>query len=307
MLMNNRPTLRQISAFLSVAEAGSFSAAAERLGSTQPAVSQAVRDLEGTLGLRLFNRTTRRVNLTEAGLELRDRLQEGVDLLDSALARARNVAELRVGHLRLAAPPQISATVLPPLLADFARQHPGVTYDLADVVAAEIPDRVRNGLADLGLGTFGSGEPGLDRRVLLTDVMMLVCRPDHQLAQGQPRWQDLAAVPIVALEKASGLRSLMDSGFRAADLVPEIQVTVRLVGTALALVEAGLGVAIMPSYVLRGRSDRLVSLPLGAPALRRELVMIRHVDRAQTPVAQEFARHVLRAFSTAYRADGVPV
>lgn len=303
-LINNRPSLRQIEAFLAVAEAGSFSAAARKMAATQPALSQAVRELEDQLALRLFTRTTRRVDLTAAGAALRDRLAMGLDVLDDALARARDLAQLRSGHLRIAAPPLLASTVLARLIASFAARHPGLSFDLADVVSAEIPQLVRRGLADVGVGTFVEGEAGLDRRVLLGDVMSLVCRHDHPLAQGPVAWADLAGQRLIGLDRASGLRRLADRGLDMAglDLAPVI--TVHQVATALALVQAGMGVAVFPRYAVHDRGESLSCQPLEAPRLKREVVMVTAADHAPSPVAEAFQRHLMQGFAAAYRREG---
>lgn len=301
-LMNPRPTLRQIEAFLAVAEAGSFSAAARASGATQPALSQAVRELELSLDLQLFSRTTRRVDLTAEGAALRDRLAAGLGALDDAFARARDAAALRTGHLRIAAPPLLAGTVLPPLIAEFAALHPGLTFELSDIVSSDIPDRVRSGLADIGIGTFPVAEQGLDRRILLTDAMTLICPKSHPLAAGPVAWADLSGQRLIGLDRSSGLRRLADIGLQAAGLDLSPVVEVRQVSTALALVEAGMGLAIFPSYAVKGREAGLACMPLTSPRLQREITMITHAGKALGPAAREFAGHLATGFAPAYRS-----
>lgn len=299
--INQRPSLRQIEAFLAVAEAGSFSSAARRVGSTQPALSQAVRDLEDALGLSLFARTTRRVDLTDEGIALRERLSNGMAILDDAFSRSRDVAALRSGHLKIAAPPLLAATVLPPLIASFAAVHPGLTFDLADVVSADIPRRVRSGLADVGIGTFGPTEQGIDRRLLLTDTMSLICPKGHALARQSLCWDDLKGHSVIGLDHGSNLRLLADVGLQSAGLDTAPRMVVRQVATALSLVEAGLGIAIFPSYVIKGREDRLACIPLDQPRLLREIVIISAPDRVHPPAVTALVRHLITAFASAYR------
>lgn len=297
-----RPSLRQIDAFLAVAELGSFSRAAERLGSTQPAISQSVRELEEALALRLFDRTTRRVELTAAGAALREQVAEGIDALDRAFARARDLATLKRGHLRIAAPPLMAATVLPPLLASFAAAHPGLTFEIADVITTEIVARLRAGQADLGLGTFAMDEPDLERRLVLRDAMMLYLPRDHALASDSPAaWSDLAGQPMVALERSSGLRRLMETGFDAAAIPVRLAFEVQQVNTALALVEAGLGLAVLPGYAAVAAKGRaLTSRPLVMPQISREVVLLQPRDRRAPPVAAAFAEHLSRHLRRAY-------
>ena len=120
-------TLKQVTAFLAVADAGSFTSAAERLKIAQPALSQAVRELEAELGLRLFDRTTRRVELTVAGREFREATARVVGDLDFAIRNARDLASRRRGRIVVAAPPLLAANVLPSAIRDFARDYPDLS------------------------------------------------------------------------------------------------------------------------------------------------------------------------------------
>ncbi|ADZ70288.1 LysR family transcriptional regulator [Polymorphum gilvum] len=287
-----RPSLRQIEAFLAVAEHGSFSRAAERIGSTQPALSQAVRDLEAALALRLFDRTTRRVDLTEAGRLLQERVAKGLEELDNAFLHARDLARLRRGHLRVAAPPLLAATVLPQALAGFLAAHAELTCALADVGTEEIVARVRSGQADLGIGTFQPGEPDLELRPILRDEMMLFCGCDEAPAR---TWRDLEHRPVITLTRASSLRLVTELGFETAGLALRPTHEVNQIATALALVEAGFGVAVLPGYAraaMRGMAVR--AAPLREPSISREIMLLQARDRPPGPAAAAFAEYLAR-------------
>ena len=291
---NLRPSLRQIEIFLAVTEAGSFSGAAARLGMAQPGVSQAIRDLEDLLGLRLFDRTTRRVMLTEAGSAFRDDASKSLAALDQAVSGARDRTALRQGTVRLAAPPFLAATVLPRILAGFAARFPGLTLTLSDSTTAAILGAVRAGQADLGLGTFPVGETDVIRRAVLQDEMMAICTRDSALPEN-PVWADLAQLPVIVLSPTSALRMPVELGFDSAGLILRPAFEVDQIATALALAGAGLGVAILPGYVRAGLPPDTVARPLGAPPIRRELTLIHASGRSLGAGAQALADHLMQS------------
>ncbi|MDN5788871.1 LysR family transcriptional regulator [Pseudorhodobacter sp.] len=288
-----RPNLRQIEAVLAVAETGNFSRAAERLGMTQPGVSQAVREIESLLNLRLFDRTTRRVVLTPAGRAFRDGAVKSIEALDGAVAEAQDIRALRAGFLRLAAPPFLAATVLPRVLVDFQSLHPGVALELVDTTTEQILARIAAGQADLGLGTFPPGLAEVGHRPVLRDEMMAFTNATAELPVDL-RWADLAAHPIIVLTRKSALRLPVELGFEAAGLTLRPAFEVEQIATALALAGAGLGVAILPGYARAGMmpGTGLTAHVLTAPTIRREVALIYAVDRSLSPAAAAFADHL---------------
>jgi DNA-binding transcriptional LysR family regulator len=291
-----RPSLRQIEAFLAVAEDGSFTRAAERAGHSQPALSRTIRDLEALVGTRLILRTTRRVELTAAGRAFRDAAARAAEQVDRAVTAAQDAALLRQGLLRVAAPPLLAASVLPVAIAALAARHPGLRVELADVGTAEILARLRDGRADVGVGTIAAGEPGLDRRPLLRDRLMLFCLPGHALDRPGCGWDAAAAHPLVALTPGSDLRRLSDLGFARAGLAPRPAWEVAQIATALALVAAGLGVAVLPGSAAAAAGHLpLVRHDLAGAPVEREVALVRLRDRPAPPAAPALAAELLRA------------
>src|SRR6266404_2268448 len=149
-------TLRQLYGFKTVADVGTFTAAAQRLKVAQPALSLNIRDLESELGTRLFDRTTRRVELTAAGREFLLSVDKLILDLEHAVQNARELAERKRGRLAVAAPP---------------------------LLATMIVDKVRNGEADCGIGTFAEVEDGIRREALFEDALMAWCPVQSQLTR----------------------------------------------------------------------------------------------------------------------------
>ncbi|MDO9524458.1 MAG: LysR substrate-binding domain-containing protein [Gemmobacter sp.] len=290
-----RPTLRQIECFLAAADLGSFSRAAERLGLSQPALSQQIRDLEALLGLRLLDRTTRRVDLTPAGRTFRDQTTPALAELDRATEAAQGRARLRSGQLRLAAPPLLAAAILPQAIAGFLAQHPGLTSSLSDIGTEDILTHLRTGRADIGIGTFPPGLPDLDHRPILRDALMLFSPRGHPLAGLASSWSDVAQYPLITLTRDSGIRLLVELGFERANLSPRPVQEVTQITTALALVAAGLGIAVLPGYARVAPNAQLLACsPLQGPPVGREIAAVLPRDRSPEPAAIPFLDHLAR-------------
>lgn len=289
-------TLRQIEGFLAVAEHGHFSQASRRLNTAQPALSQAIKDLEAELAVRLFDRTTRRVELTEAGEEFRASALKIMEDLGQAVENAKGVAERRRGRLRIAAPPLLAAAVLPQAIAEYKALYPDIAVELSDVGTEEIVDSVRNGKADCGLGTFPPIDDGIQRLPLVRDRLMAFCAKDNPFAEkAVVRWSELVAQPVITLTRQSGIRLLTEVGFETAELPFKPAFEVTQVSTAIALVEAGLGVAVLPTYAAAAIQDRKVAArPLSEPDLAREISLIQSSMRSSMPALSAFLPIVRR-------------
>ena len=289
-------TLRQIQAFRTVAEFGSFTRAAERLKVAQPALSLSIRELERELNLRLFDRTTRRVELTAAGREFLQSADKLLADLDRAVRDARDLSEKKRGRIVIAAPPLLAAMIVPTAIADFNATFPGIDVGLVDARNDQILDRLRAGEADLAIGTFDERADGIRREVLAQDALALFCAPSSMLAKKRRlRWADLNDQKLIMLTRDSSIRALTErtlaqAGKDAGKPLYEVsQMT-----TAVMLAEAGLGVTVLPAYAwsfARGRS--VVSRPLTDPQVNRNIYLIQPDGRSLSPAAEGFAR-VLR-------------
>lgn len=284
-------TLRQFQAFLAVADLGSFTQAAKRLRVAQPALSMLVRDLEVNLGVRLLDRTTRRTELTEAGQEFRSSLSKIMGDLDHAVQVAGDFGEARRGRLAIAAPPLLAAALLPRAIAEFRTSHSGIDVAMMDVRTDVIVNKVRSGEADCGVGTFAPGEDGVSLSPLGHDELLLFCSPTNPLAAAAAlSWADIAAHPLIALTRDSGIRLLVDKGFESCGRAARPVFEAEQITTAVALVEANLGVAVLPTYAwTAARFRNLFARPL-VPSVARELSMIRAAGRTMSPPMEAFAR-----------------
>jgi DNA-binding transcriptional LysR family regulator len=298
-------TLRQIQAFLAVTELGSFTRAADRLGISQPALSQLVRELEAQLGMRLIDRTSRRTEVADNAVAFEQAMRSLMARFSDVVTAAVDLASLKDGRLCIAAPPTFSAIVMPAAIAEFKKAHPGVHLELIDTTDA-IEDLVAKGLVDLGLGTFAAELDAIDRTVLMRDSLKVFVSPDSPIAKNEnPTWKDLAAQPKIGLTLESGIRRLVDTIFASNAIDIDYAFTVRSMATALAFVESGLGVAVLPSYALALKGKRrIVAMPLNSPSVTRDICLIKRRGRALTPAARQFSTTV-RKWTRIALPDGI--
>jgi len=277
---------RELNAFLVLAEQRNFTRAAALCHLSQPAFSALVKALEDTVGARLFDRTTRSVELTAEGRVLVEPARRLLRDADGALADVRDHAARRRGRVALALLPSLAAGWLPPLLARFHHKHPGIEIDVADVLSDGCLDRVRNGSVDFALASTRTATPELHTEEFCRDHFHLVCRRDHALAKqrGRIELKDLAPHPIVHLARSSSVRQYVEAAIYPMQLHTMMELD--QLSTVAGMVRAGLGITIVPSLTLFHFADaRLATRPLHAPALVRRVYMVRKADRPLSTAA----------------------
>lgn len=288
-----RLTLRQIEAFISVVEVNSFTVAASRLGLTAQAVSQLVAELEGVLGFRLLDRTTRKVALSSAG---RDFLASAETLLRHARAAesvADDVRHRASGVVRIGAPLVLASAVLPIAIRDYAVQRPKVAIRIRDVPVDHLVSAVAAGDVDLAIGPDRVTGDEVDAVSIFDSAWVLWCTKDHPLARrrGSLHWSDLRDVPLVAAGRDHE-RSVEQMRVNAPEGVRVTPVdVVDNVTTALGIAAQGLAATLTPAYVsvladLFGLEMRRVT----GPETVRKVCLYRPSVRTISPAAEGFAQ-----------------
>lgn len=277
--------LRQLRTFVAVARHRHFHRAAAELHLTQPAVSRQVADLEATLGVRLLDRSTREVTPTATGRYLQHALERSLGELDDILAHARDQGQARRGVVHVAAGPTPSAELMPACIAACSRDWPQVAIHLRDLTQDRVLDSVRRGEVDFGLAIDPPDAHRYTCETIMHDAFVLACPTHHPLTRlKRVAWEKLADEPLVLLDHTSGSRRLIDEVFREYDIVPRVVQQTRHTHTAYRMLEAGLGISVMPGLALPD-SPALVTRPL-MPRVRRAITLVRHRHRSLTPAAE---------------------
>ena len=282
-------TIRQLRAFVLVVELKSFTKASERLRLTQSALSLLIRQLEDNLQVQLVERSTRRVEPTAIGLEL---LRSAERLLEDFDSTVSNVAELGAkqrGRIVIAAPYILATTFLVDVIAEFKQRYPTITVQLRDSLPEEVLAQVRSGSADLAVGSFRDTEPELQWTPLFQEPLVAVYPSGHAIAERDTiSWGDLGSLPVIVLNHRSIFRHLAEEGLSRAGVALKPAYEVAYAGTALAMVRAGLGVAVLPQCVAT-LTETAVSLKrIANPEILRSVSIITRAGRSLSPAASAF-------------------
>jgi DNA-binding transcriptional LysR family regulator len=246
-----------------------------------------VRELEGEIGLKLIDRTTREVQLTDVGGNLVSSVSRLLSDLDDALREIREIGEQRRGRVVVAASPTVACRLMPRVVAACGQQFPYVALGLRDDVQSDVVRKVKSGEVDFGviIGPFAADD--LLSESLMTDSFCVVTRDDHPLAaQQRVAWTDLEGQQLVMLDYASGSRPIIDAVMQEYGVSATVVQELGHSATVFGLVEAGVGVSVLPWLALplpAGAS--LVARPL-VPRAERTVELVRRRDRSLSPAAE---------------------
>jgi len=295
-----RFTLRQLEAFLAVAEVLSFTVAASRLGLSAQAVSQLVAELEDFVGFRLFDRTTRKVALSAAGRDFLGPAETVLRQVRGAESAADDLRNRASGVVRIGAPLVLASMVLPASIRDYAKARPKVVVRIRDVPVESLVDSVAAGDVDLAVGPDRAVGDDVLAEPLFESAWVLWCSSSHPLARRRRtlRWSDLLEVPLVAAGRDHE-RSVAQMGAEAPEGIRVTPVhIVDNISTALGIAAQGLAATLAPAYV------GVLAHPLGLtmrrvvdPETVRTVCLYRPRLRASSPASDGFAGH-LRGWMT---------
>jgi DNA-binding transcriptional LysR family regulator len=300
-------TSRQLKAFLLTARHQSFSRAAEQLFITQSGMSVLIRELEEQLGFRLFDRTTRRVTLTEFGnrfLPIADRSLVELEAAAQNIGRSASAAGRR---LTLGAMPTIAGKLLPAAIGEFAKRDPGLEIELHDGERNRLVAMVASGELDAALGCFLEPVPGLRRTLLYRfSLMAIQSRADARRMARPLRWQDFAGARMIGAPADNPVQQLVERQLQRAGRRDPPELAFNYLETIVAMVEVGAGVAVVPSFAIPAcRSHDIVMWPLADPEVPVELYEISDRGRKLPDGAAQF-NEFLRGYIAQWAAQPSP-
>lgn len=280
-------TLKQLRVFVAIARHGSFSRAGEAIGLSQSAVSHSVKELEAEMGVRLLDRTTREVILTEAGQRLANRVERLLDELQATLLDARSFGVQRSGTVRVASSQTISAHLMPQCIAAGEQQYPEIRFLLRDQPQQQVLQSIRNAEVDFGIVVDPVQAVDLDCEPILHEPFLLLCRNDHPFAALHAvEWSALNGCRLVLQDYASGSRPLIDSALRQQRVNAQVVQEIGHPATLFPMVAAGLGVSIFPALALPLPEGGQLAVRRLVPEINRALMLVRRKNRSLTPAAE---------------------
>ncbi len=287
---------RPLKAFLLAIEAGSFTHAADQLGVTQPSFTALIQDLEKTLDLKLFERTTRSITLTSAGIDLRDRIRRPVADMEETYRSMMDLAAVRRGSVVVGALPSTALTLIPPALGQLRKGHPALQIRVVEAHNDELIAMLRTNQVEFALATMLVDVPDLEFIPLASDVFCAVYPPDHAIAALESlTWKDLVALDLVLLSHGSSARSMFDRSIAADDSATGLRYDVTHMTTSVLLVRQGLGIALLPRLALPAlHLEGLRYKPISDKSAKRTIGVIRRRDRHLSPASQVFIEQLQR-------------
>lgn len=276
-----------LEAFLSIADHGSFHRAAANLNLSQTALSHRMRKLEDDLGIKLLTRTTRHVALTPAGVELLPKARRLMADISASFDELRQQGKARQEKLSIGCLPTIAVHYLPPILRELHKSFPDLNVRIYDNSKTEIAELVHNGEAEFGITILAADRWDLEITPLMKESFVVLCPKSHALAaQKTVSWTALENEPLVRVSMRTGNRQLIDDalGPRREDMIWRYEV--QHVVSAIGLVRAGLGLAIVPQLAI-GPTDSpgVAAVPLRNPGISRTLGVVSRRGVPLSPAA----------------------
>lgn len=289
---------RPLKAFLLATETGSFTQAAELLGVTQPSFTALIRDLEKTLGFKVFERTTRRITLTSEGIDLCDQIRAPLADIEAAYRNMMDLALARRGSIVLGALPSTALTLIPPTLGALRAGHPDLKIRVIEAHNDTLIAMLRASQVEFVLATLFTDAPDLKFLPLVQDVFCAVYPPDHPVASLPALyWRDLVAHDLVLLSRGSSARNQFEGAIRDEAVAPGLRFDVTHMTTAALLARQGLGVALLPRLALPALPlDGLQFRPIQDASATRSIGLIQHHKHILSPAGRAFVGQ-LRAFA----------
>ena len=279
-----------IQAFVLVAELGGFSKAATQLHLTQTALTRRIQKLEAYLSVRLLDRTTRSVQLTTVGREFLPQARRLVSEATFAVGRLKDMSRLGQGNVVIASVPTMAHHTLPAVIREYTKLHPGNRIRIIESNAADVGRTVLHDQAEFGITIQLERHPELIEEAILREPFVFFCRDEHPLSkQKSVTWKELGQAELIMVSGLSGNRALLDHQLARNRISLTGTYEVEHLSTAIGLVAAGVGTAILPfSTIQEGTYPRVRRIPLLAPVLRRTIVLIRRKGASLSPASQTF-------------------
>jgi LysR family transcriptional regulator, carnitine catabolism transcriptional activator len=286
--MNLGLSLARIRSFVAVVDEKQFRRAAERIGISQPALSAHLHELERYLGATLLSRTTRSVRLTAEGEKFLGRARNILSDLDAAVLEIRDHVSLTRGRVTVAAIPSAASQILPKAVARFTARYPGIEVQMIELGAGAVQRSVASGEVDFAISTAPDRSSELSFTSLMRDRFVGVVPCDHRLARrSRVRLREFIDHPLITTVQGTSIRTALERAWLECGHTLHVTHSVTQHHTVVAMVAAGLGVALLPSLIVSQREGVAV-LTVVEPQITRDVGVIRRKGETLSSAAREF-------------------
>lgn len=287
VMTTSNVNLRQLRAFIAVADKGSFVKASQVLNISQPALSQSIRQLEAHVGSPLFNRTTRLVHMTPLGISFLPLARDLIHRFDSLMADVQSAVQRKHGNVTVACLPSVAARLMPRVLVLKERLFPGIHVTIRDSNMKGVASMILSGEAEIGIGSGQAPHADLASSAFARDRMYAVLPVTSALARKRSlQWKELEGQAFIAMSHETGIRELVDGTLEDVGVAMRPISEISNLATLGGLVEEGLGMSVAPELALPRDSQAMVRRrPLTHPVVHRSISLFWKRGQSLSPAA----------------------
>ena len=301
-------SLRHLRCFVAVAETGSFTVAAARLFQTQSSLTATIQQFEEAVGLKLFDRTTRRVVLTDDALRFKSVADDVLRNFDNAIGDLKAISKSQRGHVRIGAAPSMIVHVVTPALAAFRSAYPNITISVRDGGSDRIERAVLNGDVDFGIASRLHNYPELSYVPILTDPFGVIFPDEHPLAEKKDRitWADLAPYDYIALTNDTGIGAFLE-GYPELGLKEKSDPYDHASSTTslYAMLSLGGKISVLPAVAAyAGSLQKFQFVELSEPTISREICLVTRHFRSFSANTQRILDVLMRTIKDSGHLNG---
>ncbi len=277
-----------LQAFVAIAEQASFQKAADTLYITQTALTRRLQNLEALLGVKLIERTTRSVAMTQLGSDFFPQARRLLADLENALTEIHQTGSAQRGDVSIACVPTVGVQYLPRIIQEYAARYPQNRIKILDHASSGVANAVLRREAEFGINIGGPHHPELTSVAMLQDRFVVICRDDHPLAKRRTvSWRQLAGYRLIFAGEVSGNRPLLDAALGTPGVALQAHYEVQRSSTAVGLVAQGVAAAVVPSLAIqKGAYPAIKVVALNEPVVSRTLVLVARKTAHLSPAAQ---------------------
>ncbi|MFC6205117.1 MULTISPECIES: LysR family transcriptional regulator [Psychrobacter] len=302
-------SIRQLDAFIKVADNGSFTRASEQMHLTQSAVSGLIKELESNLEIVLFDRTTRQLSLSTVGRNLLPQARRVLNEMHLFVNEASSLTSLAQGQVRLAVS-QFAASSMPAVVAQFTKAYPDISVSLLDCSAENVLEYIQNIEVDLGVGvelSYMEADDDISADLLYQLPFCVVMPDDHELAkQSEITWQQLLGTPLITLNGPINEQVTAELEEAVANHIQQARYKVNFMSTALEMTRQGFGITLclpyMPEVIDWVSANGLQMRPLAQPVKMRRFFIYQRSSRGLSPASIVF-KQFLQTYFHSYFND----
>lgn len=293
LLLKDLPSIRQMLAFIKVYEYGHMSAAADELSLTQPAVTVLIKELEQKLNTQLFDRATRTLKPTQSADLILPYIKRSLAELNELQTVIKDLNDLKTGSLTIAITPNSSQNLLTKLLIGFVEKYPEIKIHILESDPLELMSTLLNGKSDLCIGILEKELPFIQAYSIMQDAIVAIYHPHYPVISPITRWEDIAHQNLILTQRGYGIRHKIDRqlDIYSSTIQSNIVQEVSLISTVISLVQAGLGVGLVPKTTIVDKALNLIMQELNEPKITREISLFHLKDKSLNPATQEFIKH----------------